>query len=1051
VPLKTLPAKLQIPLPSPKTLYRAHLADRLAAALRAPVTLIAAEAGFGKSTLVASFLSRDGRPAVWYRLDATDSDPSVFAAHVLQGLRPFVPRQAHASSVSGLSHTTDWIVVSQLLALTMSRLRGDIVIVLDDFHVLDAPSLPRGMTRLVEALPARAHLVLLSRTRPPLPLQRWQVEGRLTELGTNDLRFTAGELRALLVDLHRLPLTETTLHLISVRTEGWPAGVVLALHAATAQGPQEAARALSQLSGSTREIYDYLAQEAYTRQDPATRRFLLASAVVSQFGVPLVEALLEDSAMDARAILDELERTHLFIVPLDNERRWYRYHHLFQEFLRRIGTDHDGPWIRDIHRRAAAWWERHGEVGETMEHLLAAGEAEPAAQLLGATGIDLVSRGRIETVQRWLAAIPERAWPSVPRLYHIRGLTQIISGASREAVRSFREAQRLLRATGDGAGDALALRWLVQAAAWEGEIDLLSGLLPEMAETEARLPPDAAVSRGHVHAAIGRIALWTGDLATAETRCRSAMAAASSTNDLYARIWCARAMAELLETTGRFHEAVAIYEDLTARARAHQWWHEAAHLHAELAEVLLAIGRDDQAEHHLGEAGLLQATIPCLVLQAELAVVAALAAARRGARDRAEARLREVRGPGEGATRYRLWRFLATVDLSFLLAESDPVEASQLAGEAVEQAHRFGLLRQGRALLAAGLAARSHGPFLTAAATLARAGAYHFQALSLLHAASCAPPEQAAAVDAQTHAVLRNLTQEGWEFLRAQAPSVLLTRYRGDPALAAQLPSGVRESPPAAKLALWCLGPFAIVRDGTVLDRSVWPRAAPRRLLQFLLLHDRPVHREEIIEHLWPDADPRNGANQLRVALTHLRRVLEPDRPPGHPSRLLVSSASTVAVAREHIDVDLDRFRRALAKAASAEGDARVRALEEAVAVYRGPLLEDAPYEEWAQSTRDRLVQQYAAALGRLAEMNEAEGQLPLALSRWQAVLETDPFAEHAHRGVIRCALALGRAADALRAFTQCVRTLNEIGAAPSAETLALEPLISGLPRGSPR
>ena len=1046
-----LPAKLQIPLTLPKTLDRPRLAARLAAALRAPVTLVAADAGFGKSTLVASFLARDGRPSVWYRLDAGDSDPSVFAAHLLHGLRPFVPQRTHTSAVRGLGLVADWNAAGQLLSLALHRLQDDVVIVFDDYHLLAAPTLEEGMIRLIETLPGRAHLALLTRNRPSLPLPRWRVEGRLEELGTDDLRFTGAELRALLVDLHALPLSDASLHVIAARTEGWPAGIVLALHAATAQGPQAAAQSLSTLSGSMREIYDYLAQEAFARQTPATQRFLLASAAVSRFSLPLIDALLDAPTREHREILDDLERSYLFIVPLDGERRWYRYHHLFEEFLRRIGAERHGEWIGEVHRRAAEWWARHDEVNEALTHLIAAGDVQRAALLLSAHGIDMVSRGHLETIRRWLAALPENTWQAAPRLYLIQGLTQVVAGPTRQAVRSLGEARRLLRVTGDIEGETMAVRWLVNAAAWEGEIELLSRMLPEITEMEVRLPDSALIGHAHVHAAIGRITLWTGDLSVAEGRCHSAMNAAAASGDLYTEIWCARSLTDLLSFTGRFREAASIYEDLIARARLQNWWHEAAHLHTELAEVLLSIGRNDEAEQHLGEARLLQSTIPCRVLRADLAHKSARAAAGRGARDRAEAGLRELLGHGEGATTYGLWRFLATVDLSFLLAETDNTEAARLAAAAVAQRGQFGLVRQGQALLAAGLATRSFESCREAAETFAGAGAPHWQALSLLHAASFAPPEAIPPLAERVLPVLRDLTADGWEFLLSQAPPTLLAPYRADPVIGARIAVPVPSQSARARLAIRCLGPFAVIREGRPLGHDAWPRAAPRRLLQYLLLQDRPVHREEIIEGLWPDVEPRHGANQLRVALTHLRRVLEPERPARQPSQLLLTSRSTLAIARDRLDVDLDRFRRALARASSAEGTVRSEALAEAVGLYCGPLFADDPFEEWTQPARDRLGRQYLEALTQLAEAEERDGRHEAAISRWLTVVETDSSAEHAYRGLIRCYLAVGRTPDALRAFAACARSLVDVGAALSDETLALRDLIPGLTRETPR
>lgn len=1045
--LKILPAKLQTPLAQPKTLYRARLVQRLDEALRRPATLIAADAGFGKSTLVAGVLSAERRPAVWYRLDQGDGDPSVFTAHLLHGLRPFLPRQAYSAAAGGLGHVSDWNAARDLISISLHRLRNDVVIVLDDYHLLDGLPLQEAMTRLIETLPARAHLVLLSRIRPGLPLPRWRAEGRLAEIGTDDLRFTAAELRALLVDLHGLPLSDASLHVIAARTEGWPAGITLALHEAIVHGPQAAARSLSTLSGSTREIYDYLAQEAFARQSPATQRFLLASAVVAQFSVPLLESLFDTPPGEHRAILDHLERSHLFIVPLDGERRWYRYHHLFQEFLRRIGTEHHGAWIRDIHRRAAAWWERHGDVHQAMSHLLAAGDLQRAARLLSASGIDLVSRGHVETIRRWLAALPEPAWKAAPRLYHIQGLTELITGATRQAVRSFREARRLLRAAADIEGETTVVRWLVNAAAWEGEIELLSRMLPEITEMETRLPEPALVPHAHIHAAIGRIALWTGDLPSAEDRCRAGMETAVSSGDVYTEIWCARSLTDLLVVTGRFREAAGIYEEIIARARAQEWWHEAAHLHTELADVFLAVGRDDEGERHLSEARLLQATIPCLVLKAQLAHQSAQAAARRGARDRAEAILRELLGPGEAATTYGLWRFLATVDLSLLLAETDPTEALRLADTAVAQGNRFGLARQGEACFAAGLAARSPEWCLRAAAVFADTSAPHWQALSLLHAASFTPAEGVAAMTELVRPILRSLTPEQWEFLRSRAPAVILAPHRDDPAVGPRIAPRLRAQPEPPPLTIRCLGPFTVLRGGTPLGKAAWPRSAPRRLLQYLLVQDRPVHREEVIEALWPEGEARQGANQLRVALTHLRRFLEPERSPRQPSPLLLSSSSTLAVARDRLDVDLDHFRRALARAAGAVGQARVHALAEAVRLYRGPLFADDPFEEWAQTHRARLARQYVETLSLLAETEEQEGRHDDALARWQEAVEADPYAEQAYRGVMRCCLAVGRGAEALRAFAACTQALADIGAVPTPETVAVRDRIPEAPQ----
>lgn len=1042
--LKILPTKLLLPLLPSKMLDRPRLATRLTEAFRAPVTLIAADAGFGKSTLVASFLDAGDRPSVWYRLETGDSDPAIFAAYLLHGLKRYVSRGWYTSAVRGLSQVTDWNAASQLLALALQRLKHECLVVLDDFHLLTAPTLNVGMTRLINGLPSRAHLAILTRVVPELPLARWRAQGRLAEIGTDDLRFTIAELRTLLVELHGLPLTDASLHVIAARTEGWPAGIVLALHAALTEGPASAAQSLSALSGSTRGIYDYLAEEAFARQTAETQRFMLATALVSRFSLALADALVDTSASENRDILDHLESSHLFIVPLDRERRWYRYHHLFEEFLRRIAVDREPAWVQDTHRRAATWWERHGEVSEVLHHLVAARDFQRAALVLGTHGLEVVARGHLETIRRWLSAIPTETWADAPRLYLIGGLTEVVLGEARQAFHSLDEARRRLRALGDVEGEISALRWEVNAATWEGGIDFLTSILPEIGEVETRLPDFPPAARAHVLAATARIAHWQGDLAAAERRSQESVATARSSGDDYVYLWCARHRAELLSSTARFREAVALYEDLLALTGTRNWWHEAAHLHTELASDLLFIGQDAPAERHLGEARLLQATIPCRVLQSDLALTNARSALRQGARDRAETLLRELLGPGEGGTPYGLWRFDATVELGLLLADTDQDEAQRLMTLAVGSKEQFGVFRSAQALLAAGIVTRSAEYCRRAAASFATMAAQHWQALALLNATMMATSDTRPHVVQSTTLVLRSLTAEAWDFLLAQAQPALLASYKTDHVVGPRIAHALSApSLQEARIVLHCLGPFEVIRAGYSLGQDTWQRAAPRRLLQYLLLQDRPVHREEVTETLWPGLEPRHGANQLRVALTYLRRVLEPTRQAREPSSLLVTAGSTIAIARDRLDLDLDRFRRALARATAAEGPARRAALTEAIRLYRGPLFADDPFEEWVQVHRDMLERQYVETLTSLAEIDELEGRHQAAVPRWLAAIKADPAAEHAYRGLIRCYVALGRMPDALQAFESCRKALADLGVVPSPETVSLRGMIS--------
>jgi LuxR family maltose regulon positive regulatory protein len=223
-------SKLQPPVLRTEVLQRPRLLTRLQRALGGRLTLVEADAGFGKSTLLATYLASTTWPSVWLRLDEGDSDPATFSAYLLEGLRPHLPRGTAQSARRALGLVSDWPAAARVLSPALHKLRRDLVIVLDDYHLLSAPTLGASMARLIEDLPRQAHLVLLSRTRPDLPLSRWGLEGLAAEVGPDDLRFTGPELRELVVGVYGLPLSDAALHLLEAKTEGWAAGVVLALH-----------------------------------------------------------------------------------------------------------------------------------------------------------------------------------------------------------------------------------------------------------------------------------------------------------------------------------------------------------------------------------------------------------------------------------------------------------------------------------------------------------------------------------------------------------------------------------------------------------------------------------------------------------------------------------------------------------------------------------------------------------------------------------------------------------------------------------------------------
>ena len=1016
------------PLREP-TLHRLRLYNNLDDALRHGVTLITGDAGFGKSTLVAGYLAQRSRPALWYRIDGTDNDPGIFAAALLEGAKPFVPPRVYRAARRSLAVVSDWAAVAPVIAGVLDVLPAELCIILDDYHVLDGVGVAAGMAQLVEDLPHRVHLAILSRVRPELPLARWRARGSLAEIDSDDLRFTTPEMKMLLVDLHGLPFSDASLRLLAAKTEGWAAGIVLALHAAMAQGPAAATQTIAAVSGSSRAIYEYLAQEALARQPRDVRTFLLVTSVLSRFSAELADALL--GRTDSQRVIDYLERSHLFIIPLDAERRWYRYHHLFQEFLQRVALGEDRDLVRAAHLRAGKLWEDREDVRTAIGHYAAAGAMTDVARLLAADGLAMIARGQFATVRHWLERTPPPAWHAYPRLFLVNAMGLTVERRDMESMQSAEEGWRRLREAGDREGEALAL--------WHfgrGAILMAPAALSEaLADILPRTGQFSAHAQARILEIAGREAMIRGRVSDGQRLYGEALRAARAGGDLYTEVDVGRYIALAWGFVGRFRDAETGLRTLVERLSGAGMTHEEAHMHTAQAMIFHLTGENEAAADHIAKAGFLEATIPCKVLRIELNWLRARVAHRRGDDEDAERLLRSVLQPDTSWARLGFVMPHLSVDLSQVVVRRDPQEARRLAEDAVRDSAGVGPYRQGEAALALGLVTGSAAECLRAAEFFAQCQAVHMRALALVQAERLGRSDlHAASVEA-----LQGLQEDGLAFVAA-AHGVNLAPYRSEPNLGPRITAlldRLRASGPA-QIEIRCLGRFEVERGGVPIPQKDWPRTTARRLLQYLAVAHRPVHREQIMDALWPDAGVREAANQLRVALSALRRALEPARPPRQQSALIVTEAGTVTLARDLMQLDVDAFRQAVREAQQASHDDRRAALQRAVSLYGGDLLADSPYEEWAAGDRDRLLEDYLNVRTSLGEAEEAVGAWDRALANWQEVRARNPGAEHAYRGLMRCYLALGRTGEAASAFDACRAALEDLGVPLSEETLHL-------------
>ncbi|HZU04232.1 MAG TPA: LuxR family transcriptional regulator, partial [Ktedonobacteraceae bacterium] len=354
--------KLHVPRPRAQLVPRPHLVERLQQMSDLTLTLVSAPAGFGKTTLLAQWLAERRMPVAWLSLEPEDNDPLRFLSYLIAALQTV---QADiGTTASALLHTPQPPPLETLLAMLTndltSYLAGDIALVLDDYHVITASPLHQALLFLVEHCPPHLHLVLASRTDPPLPLARLRARGQLSEIRAAQLQFTQDEARLFLQRVMGLELSTEEVATLQSRTEGWIAGLHLA--ALSLQERPDVQQFLADFTGSHRHLIDYLVEDVLSHQSADVQSFLLHTCILDRLCSSLCEAVTDESA--GQAMLERVEAAHLFLTPLDNQRQWYRYHQLFAEVLRHR-LRHEAPELVPLlHQRASGWYEQQGFMRE---------------------------------------------------------------------------------------------------------------------------------------------------------------------------------------------------------------------------------------------------------------------------------------------------------------------------------------------------------------------------------------------------------------------------------------------------------------------------------------------------------------------------------------------------------------------------------------------------------------------------------------------------------------------------------------------------------------
>jgi LuxR family maltose regulon positive regulatory protein len=606
-----LATKVNIPRTRSDLLGRSRLIERLSQGMAREVVLVCTPAGFGKTTLLADWAASTDWPVAWLSLDPEDNDPMRFWRYVVVALDRacggladrVLPLLTPPSVVSGQGVVTP--VANELQAAP-----GELALVLDDYHMIETALIHEGMAFLLGHLPSQLHVVITSRSDPPLALARLRARGQLAELRAADLRFTPEESAALLREVWGLDLAPEAVAALASRTEGW--GVGLQLAALSLRERPDPDTFLAALAGTHRYVLDYLSEEVLERQPDRVRKFLVQTSILERLSGPLCDAVTGGAG--GQDMLEGLERANLFLVPLDAERRWWRFHQLFGDLLRaRLQRAEAGP-IPELHQRAAAWCERHGLIDEAIHHASASGDALWAVRLVEQHVHETLHRGESVILERWLSALPVDVVRSRPALSFAQGEMQFHLGHLDSVERFLEQAERAL-------GHGQEQRELA--------VPTHAGMVAEVPAAIALLRAELAGARGdpegmagYARSALTQLAgeehgprFWArwlsgagadwmrGQVADAEPVAAEMLAEGRAAPDPYPLLTSCYALAAVQQARGALGAALRTYREglrfATEGGRVSPF--HAAEAHLGIAQVLYERDQLDDALRHVNE------------------------------------------------------------------------------------------------------------------------------------------------------------------------------------------------------------------------------------------------------------------------------------------------------------------------------------------------------------------------------------------------------------------------------------------------------------------
>lgn len=1045
-----LQTKFLVPRYGADLIPRPDLLQQLQTAVCKRLTLLSAPPGYGKTTLLAELTDLTTRPYAWYQLDAADGDPSIFLSYLIACVRDIevalfpdeMPTLGNTavSLLEDSRPTPPERILIVLINELASKLSGDYLIILEDYHLVTNPEVHRLVNLLLDSGPQGLHLVISSRSDPPLGLGRLRARGMLAEFRASDLRFAADEVQIWLEQAIPGTAVETA-QLLNDKTEGWAAALQIILNSLTGKDAESADQFIAELTGTQRFIFEYLAEEVFQQHTPERQQFLTHTAVLEQMNAAACDALLNSD--NAQLILDSLETDNLFIVSLDEKREWYRYHHLFRDFLLGKLRREAKEDIHQLEKNAGAYYESQQELELAFTHFSRAQAFEDAARVLAIFATEYVERGRVAVLQRYLGELPEAVVAQYPELLLQHGNVLWRLGLVGTAVSRYEDARSAFAQQNNNAGVCRVLTQMAELARSQGDYrqarDLaeeatravlendhphraialialaksegfLTGMdrgrqLGETAVVEARLAGDRLSKRvrANILRSLGHICWWYGDPQATVRYCQEALELVAPDSPIAANIYITISTPYVYRR--EFETAKAYAEKGLAIAEQLQLPELLPRAHSNLGSIFSRFDEPQGGETHLRQAVELAQGLG-LDSYARVIAVGYLAQNLCG-----QGRHDEARQLAEAV----LWERAANPDtyemvvcrsvLADIALEDNDLTTAQAIFESLVE---IGERRQFRIPLA-----------------------MVYFGLAYIHLQNN-DQDTAITYAQKSVAILEPL--DLWQLFLDQGERALVVCQ----ALIAakQSTSFVDEvlkrvpSPPVVDAALektavsvHCLGDFSVSVDGAIVTPEQWVSAKARDMLAyFVTFRDKRIPLEKASADIWPEKDGQGRA--FHSALYRLRQAL---RREGDNNKFIMVRGGEYWLDKDLFVIDVDAFTTAVSQANKTTDPTNSIALrQKAHDLYQGDYLSNLLYYDWAAVERQRLEELYLKNICGLAEAYGAQCEWQKGIAVLDTAVTIDPLEEAYYRLQMTCYAQLKDRTGLMRCFETLQQNLQD-------------------------